>query len=73
MQLLWPEHVTPLPTLGKALPIDGLEQLEDAVRDLPAGDARHQHLKEQALAYTPGCSTRACCWASLRQRACSFR
>lgn len=52
VRLLWPEHATPLPPADRSLPIDGLEQLEDAVRALPAEDDRRRHLKEQALSYT---------------------
>jgi hypothetical protein len=54
VRILWPGYATALPTLAASHPIDGLEQLDDAIRALPASDALHQHLKDQALTYTAG-------------------
>jgi hypothetical protein len=54
VHILWPDHKSVLPTVYDGLPIDGLERMEDEVRALPADDARHEHLKEQAIDYVAG-------------------
>lgn len=51
VRLLWPGHASALPALDGGMPIDGLEQLEDAIRDLPATGDRQEHFKGQALTY----------------------
>jgi hypothetical protein len=54
VHILWPDHKSVLPTVYDGLPIDGLERMEDEVRALPADDAHHEHLKEQAIDYVAG-------------------
>jgi hypothetical protein len=51
VQMLWPNHAGTLPTLPEGRPMAGLEQLENAVRLLPAGDPLQQQYRDQALGY----------------------
>ncbi|MFO1394626.1 MAG: hypothetical protein U1F09_12755 [Steroidobacteraceae bacterium] len=48
VRIMWPGHATPLP-VAQELPRRCLEDLQDALHELPADDPRLQRLRDQAL------------------------